>query len=104
MIRRPPRSTLFPYTTLFRSGIFDLKGVTLLAMYLLGTLTALAVASVFRRTLLKGRVQPLILELPPYRIPSPRTLATTVAHRASLFLRRAGTIILALSKIGRAHV
>src|SRR5260221_7360087 len=23
MIRRPPRSTLFPYTTLFRSGIFD---------------------------------------------------------------------------------
>jgi ferrous iron transport protein B len=66
-------------------------------MYLLGTLTALAVASIFRRTLLKGRVQPLILELPPYRIPSPRTLATTVAHRASLFLRRAGTIILALS-------
>jgi ferrous iron transport protein B len=78
-------------------GIFDLKGVTLLAMYLLGTITALAVAFVFRRTLLKGRVQPLILELPPYRIPSPRTLLTTVAHRASLFLRRAGTIILALS-------
>jgi ferrous iron transport protein B len=78
-------------------GFFDLKGVTLLAMYLLGTVTALGVAFVFRRTLLKGRVQPLILELPPYRIPSPRTLATTVAHRASLFVRRAGTIILALS-------
>jgi ferrous iron transport protein B len=78
-------------------GIFDLKGVTLLAMYLLGTTTALGVAFVFRRTLLKGRVQPLILELPPYRLPSPRTLLTTVAHRASLFLRRAGTIILALS-------
>jgi ferrous iron transport protein B len=80
-------------------GVFDLKGVTLLAMYLLGTLTALGVASIFRRTLLKGRVQPLILELPPYRVPSPRTLATTVAHRASLFLRRAGTIILALSVV-----
>jgi ferrous iron transport protein B len=78
-------------------GIFDLQGVTLLAMYLLGTITALGVAFVFRRTLLKGRVQPLILELPPYRIPSPRTLLTTVAHRASVFLRRAGTIILALS-------
>jgi ferrous iron transport protein B len=78
-------------------GFFDLKGVTLLAMYLLGTVTALGVAFVFRRTLLKGRVQPLILELPPYRIPNPRTLATTVAHRASLFVRRAGTIILALS-------
>jgi ferrous iron transport protein B len=80
-------------------GIFDLKGVTLLAMYLLGTVTALAVAFVFRRTLLRGRVQPLILELPPYRIPSPRTLATTVIQRASLFLRRAGTIILALSVV-----
>ena len=78
-------------------GIFDLKGVTLLVMYLLGTLTALGVAFVFRRTLLKGQVQPLILELPPYRLPSPRTLITTVAQRASLFLRRAGTIILALS-------
>jgi ferrous iron transport protein B len=80
-------------------GIFDLKGVTLLAMYLLGTITALGVAFVFRRTLLKGRVQPLILELPPYRIPSPRTLVITVAQRASLFLRRAGTIILALSVV-----
>ncbi|MFN2565955.1 MAG: ferrous iron transport protein B [Gemmatimonadaceae bacterium] len=80
-------------------GIFDLKGVTLLAMYLLGTVTALGVAFVFRRTLLKGRVQPLILELPPYRIPSPRTLFTSVVQRASLFLRRAGTIILALSVV-----
>jgi ferrous iron transport protein B len=78
-------------------GVFDLKGVTLLAMYLLGTVTALGVAFVFRRTLLKGRVQPLILELPPYRVPSPRTLFTSVAHRAMVFLRRAGTIILALS-------
>jgi ferrous iron transport protein B len=80
-------------------GVFDLKGVTLLAMYLLGTVTGLGVALVFRRTLLKGRVQPLILELPPYRIPSPRTLFTSVAHRAMVFLRRAGTIILALSVV-----
>jgi ferrous iron transport protein B len=80
-------------------GVFDLKGVTLLAMYLLGTVTALGVALIFRRTLLKGRVQPLILELPPYRLPNPRTLLTTVVQRASLFLRRAGTIILALSVV-----
>jgi ferrous iron transport protein B len=80
-------------------GIFDLKGVTLLGMYLLGTITALGVAFVFRRTLLKGRVQPLILELPPYRIPSPRSLLTTVWHRVSVFLRRAGTIILAAALV-----
>ena len=78
-------------------GVLDLHGLVLLGMYLLGTLSALAVAFVFRRTLLRGQTQPLILELPPYRIPSPRALATTVFHRSSLFVRRAGTVILALS-------
>lgn len=78
-------------------GFLDLHGLVLLGMYLLGTVSALAVAFVFRSTLLRGQTQPLILELPPYRIPSPRALATTVVHRSSLFVRRAGTVILALS-------
>jgi ferrous iron transport protein B len=81
------------------AGIIDLQGLVLLAMYLLGTLAALAVAFVFRRTLLRGQTQPLILELPPYRIPSVRALGTTVFHRSSLFVRRAGTVILALSVV-----
>ena len=42
-------------------GLFDLRGVTLLAMYLLGTVTALLVAFFFKRTLLKGPVRPLII-------------------------------------------
>ena len=46
-----------------------LQGVTMLIMYLLGTVVALAVAAVFKRTLLKGPVRPMILELPPYRWP-----------------------------------
>jgi len=79
------------------AGIFDLRGVTLLAMYLLGTLTALAMAAVFKKTLLKGRPRPMIMELPPYRLPSVKSLALSVGHRASLFLRKAGTIILSLT-------
>ncbi|HEU0052339.1 MAG TPA: ferrous iron transport protein B, partial [Longimicrobium sp.] len=79
------------------AGVFDLRGVTLLAMYLLGTLTALGMAAVFKKTLMKGRARPMIMELPPYRLPSPRSLALSVSHRASLFLRKAGTIILSLS-------
>lgn len=74
-----------------------LQGVTLLGMYLLGTLTALAVAAVFKRTLLRGPVRPMILELPSYRWPSLRTLGVTVWQRAMMFVRRAGTVILALS-------
>lgn len=76
---------------------FGLQGMTLLGMYLLGTLTALAVAAVFKRTLLKGPVRPMILELPAYRWPSVRTLGVTVWQRAMLFVRRAGTVIMALS-------
>lgn len=76
---------------------FGLQGMTLLGMYLLGTVTALGVAAVFKRTLLKGPVRPMILELPPYRRPSVRSLAVTVWQRALLFVRRAGTVILSLS-------
>ncbi|MBV9110856.1 MAG: ferrous iron transporter B, partial [Gemmatimonadetes bacterium] len=62
-------------------------------------------------TLLKGRARPLIMELPPYRLPSPRSLAMSVGHRAFMFVRRAGTVILsvsivlwALATYPRAHV
>lgn len=79
------------------AGIFNLQGLTLLGMYLLGTVTALLVASIFKRTLLKGQARPMIMELPPYRLPRIRSLALSVGHRASLFLKKAGTIILALS-------
>jgi len=78
-------------------GVFNLQGITLLAMYLLGTVTALLVASIFKRTLLKGQARPMIMELPPYRLPRVKSLALSVGHRASMFLKKAGTIILSLS-------
>lgn len=78
-------------------GIVGLQGLTMLSMYLLGTVAALAAAAVFKRTLLKGPVRPMILELPPYRLPSAKSLAVSVTQRCRLFVRRAGTVILALS-------
>jgi ferrous iron transport protein B len=78
-------------------GIFNLQGLTLLTMYFLGTAAALAVAGIFKKTLLKGPSQPMIMELPPYRLPNLRSLTLAVAHRAGIFLRRAGTIIFALT-------
>jgi Fe2+ transport system protein B len=74
-----------------------LQGLTMLGMYLLGTLAALGAAAIFKRTLLKGPVRPMILELPGYRWPSLHSLAVSVAQRCRLFLRRAGTVILSLS-------
>lgn len=75
----------------------NLQGAMMLVMYLLGTVTALLVAALFRKTLLRGPVRPMILELPPYRMPSLQSLAVSVWQRCQLFLRRAGTVILALS-------
>jgi ferrous iron transport protein B len=78
-------------------GIIGLQGLTMLTMYLLGTLAALGAAAVFKRTLLKGPVRPMILELPPYRRPSLNSLSVSVTQRCLMFVQRAGTVILALS-------
>lgn len=80
-------------------GVFNLQSVTMLMMYLLGTLTALVVAACFKRTLLRGPVRPMILEMPAYRLPNLRTLLQNVWHRAQMFLRRAGTVILSCSVV-----
>lgn len=89
--------TFIPPLTI--AGIFNLRGMMLLSMYLLGTLAALGVAALFKRTLLRGPTRPMIMELPPYRLPNVRSLALSVSHRAGIFLKKAGTIILALSII-----
>ena len=80
-------------------GIFGYKGLTMLAMYLLGIVVALLMAWLFKKTLLKGEPPLLVLELPPYKSP---VLKVTLRHmwdRSKLFLRRAGTVILGISII-----
>ncbi len=74
-----------------------LQGGVMLAMYALGTLSAFAMAFLFKRTLLKGPAPAFILEMPPYRLPHWKTILTTVTQRSWQFLKRAGTIIFALS-------
>src|SRR5208283_700506 len=50
-------------------GWLKLQGLTMLAMYLLGTVVALLMAWLFKKTLLKGETPLLIMELPPYKRP-----------------------------------
>ena len=78
-------------------GVVGLQGLTMLGMYLLGTFSALAVAAVFRRTLLRSDTRALIMELPSYSMPSARVLLACVWQRVRIFLRRAGTVIFAIS-------
>ncbi len=78
-------------------GPLGLQGLTLLGLYLLGGLTALVAAALLRRLVVAGETLPFVLELPPYRLPPPKLVLGQVWGAASAFLRRAGTIILAVS-------
>ncbi len=65
--------------------------------YALGLAVAVLMAFVFKKTLLRGEATPLVMELPSYKLPSLRTALLTVLDRATVFVRRAGTIILLIS-------
>ena len=84
-----------PATTVM--GFLGIQGLALLGLYLLGALAALFVAAVLKHTVLRGEPLPFYMELPPYRIPTLRLLASQVWGAAWAFVRRAGTIILAAS-------
>jgi ferrous iron transport protein B len=77
-------------------GPFNLQGLTLFVLYAAGVLAAMAVAWVFKRAWMKSAYQPLMLELPPYRVPGLRNLLLGLWERARIFLRRVGTIIFSL--------
>jgi ferrous iron transport protein B len=78
-------------------GLFSYAGITLLSMYLLGLVAALTMAWVFKKTFLRGTPPAFLMELPPYKLPSLRSVLYQMWERASSFLKRAGTIILGAS-------
>lgn len=78
-------------------GFLSLGAVLMLLMYLLGIVTAIIVAFVLKRTILNAPPPPFLMELPPYRMPNLRTVLQNMVTRAWLFLKRAGTVILAIS-------
>ncbi len=77
-------------------GPFNLRGLTLFGLYLAGVLSALAVGWLIKRFWMKGSQQTLMMELPPYRLPSLSGLAIGLLERSRIFLRRVGTIIFSL--------
>lgn len=80
-------------------GFISVGAVLMLAMYGFGILTAIIAAFIMKRTILKSPPPPFVMELPPYRLPNLRTVLQNMLTRAGLFLKRAGTVILAISII-----
>jgi ferrous iron transport protein B len=75
------------------------KAGVMLSMYVIGIVGACAMAWLFKKTLLRSQKPVFIMELPPYRLPSFKAVALQMWERIGLFLKRAGTVILAMSII-----
>ena len=71
--------------------------VLFVGAYCLGIIAALGMAALFRRTILPGERQPLVLELPSYTFPSLRNALLYTYDRSMVFVKQAGTIILLVS-------
>ncbi len=77
-------------------GPFNLPGLVLFALYAAGIVSAMAVAYLLKRTVMRTSYHPLLLELPEYHWPNLRNLMIGLWERTRIFLTRVGTIILSL--------
>jgi ferrous iron transport protein B len=80
-------------------GPFGLQGLVMFALYLIGVVSAIAVAFILKRTVTKGAGQALLMELPTYKLPDAGDFFINLFMRAWAFVKRAGTVIFAVSII-----
>ena len=81
----------------YLGGLVNLRGLTLVALYLLGVIIAIVAALLLKRTAFRGPATSLLMEMPSYEWPRPRAVLFRVMERAWLFIRGAGTMILLVS-------
>lgn len=91
----------FPIYALLIPAFFPkaIQGLMMLLIYLIGILLAVILVFILRKSLLKGDSGLFLMELPPYRMPTFRGLLTHMWQRSWMYLKKAGTIILAISII-----
>ena len=84
-----PRQSLF--------GFIQLQGFVLFVLYFSGIFSAMAIAYIFKRFSTGKMPRPLMMELPRYHLPRALNILLGLYQRGKIFLRRVGTIILALT-------
>jgi ferrous iron transport protein B len=88
-------SALIPAATI--GGVFSLQAAVMAGLYVLGAISGLLIALLLKKTMFKGAVVPFLIEFPPYRLPSWKSMWVTVYGRTRDFLTTAGTVILVFS-------
>lgn len=80
-------------------GLLNLQAATLLAMYLVGAVVAVAIAWLLKHTVFRGAGQPFLIELPTYKWPSPSVVLFRMYQQGKEFCVSAGTIIFAVALV-----
>ncbi len=78
-------------------GFIPLPALVIFGMVLFGIIAAVGMAGIFKKTIVRGETPALILELPPYRAPAIGVVLRVIWERSWLFIKNAGTVILAIS-------
>lgn len=93
-------SARLPVYLLFVSAFFpENQGLILLCIYLLGICVSALTALLLRKTKFKGRSDAFVMELPPYRLPTCRSIVVHMWEKSVHYLKKMGTIILTASII-----
>lgn len=84
-----------PIYAFFVDAFFPKQGgLIMTGLYVLGILFGVLTAFLFKKTLFKGEAVPFVMELPNYRLPSPRNVIQLLWEKAKDFLQRAFSVIL----------
>ncbi|WP_416863583.1 ferrous iron transport protein B [Helicobacter ganmani] len=88
-----------PVYVLFVGAFFPAQqaGNWLFGIYILGALLGLVMAKILRLTAFKGPDEPFVMEMPKYRMPTWRLVWFAIYTKAKMYLKKAGTFILAAS-------
>jgi len=87
-----------PIYVLFAGAFFPAySGNVIFSIYLIGIIMAVLVAKFLRATRFKGEAEPFVMELPPYRLPTFKAVMIHTWERTWMYLKKAGTVILAIS-------
>ncbi|NBJ15203.1 MAG: ferrous iron transport protein B [Dehalobacter sp. 4CP] len=77
-------------------GIIPLAGLVIFSLYLLGIMVAVAAGKILSETLFKQEKSYFVMELPPYRLPTLKSLIRHMWEKTESFVRKAGTVILGI--------
>ena len=86
-----------PYKSYF--GLFNLQGIVLMLLYLLGVVVAVVVSFVMSRMFLRTERGTFLMDMPSYKMPTLKSVTIRVLNRVKSFIVRAGTVILAITII-----